>query len=44
MPYVLLGIYCVEVRSAFTFYSEDVADFSPTKLNGVIICHTNVKP
>jgi len=44
MLYVLLGIYCVEVRSAFTFYSEDVAGFSPMKLHGVITCHTSMKP
>jgi hypothetical protein len=41
---VLLEIYCAEVRSAFTFYSEDVAGFSPVKLHCIINCHTNMKP
>jgi hypothetical protein len=44
MLYILLEIYYVEVRSVFTFYSKEVASFSPVKLHCVINCHTNMKP
>jgi hypothetical protein len=44
MLYVLLRIYCVEVHTAFTFYSEDVAGSSAMKLYAVITCNTNMKP
>jgi hypothetical protein len=44
MLYVLLGIHCAEVHTAFTFYTEDVAGSPPMKPHGIITCNTNIKP